>query len=514
MNYKSAGLGALALVIGASCAWAANSQETRAFTTGLAVSNSGGKKLESTVGEVSGSTMAASGKGMRGGHSGTSHSPGVVYDLATSTNSSGQALLQWTSVGAEGLLGQASYVEIKVATYPITYANYSTVNSSLTLSALAPGSVDQQLYGGLQTGKTYYVAIRVRDSSNMYGRLSANATFSTNPVRPRAPLLRGTLAGGNFTMAWDAVAANVAGSTIAVQNYEVYSSTSLSGAVSAAVVLSSSTLAYTVATSPVKWYFIKAVDADGFRSDSSIWLSNSDEAARTVADDLRAVVNLVPAVEQALAASGLTPVLESKPEYESGNTVVSYKFFLRDAARNEVARELDDDITLVMPLSKTGAVGISAAGPSLNYSAYDFAAYYYNGVEDVKLGGNVDPSNGTVSVVTRQTGLFKVKRVVRAQGFQITQTVPKKIFTPNGDGVWDEFNILYENPEGLAITGAKVYDLSGAEIASLRAGAYNSEASLAWDGRRSGGEKAQAGIYIYQFKVGDKFYNGTVVLAR
>ncbi|MBI4349926.1 MAG: hypothetical protein HY550_00660 [Elusimicrobia bacterium] len=210
MKYKSVGLAltGLALVCGGSPAAAANMMETRAFTTGLAVSNSGGNKLESTVGEVSGSTMAASDKGLRSGHSGTSHSPGVVYDLSASTSAANDVLFQWTSVGSEGLVGQASALEIKIATFPVTYSNYSTINSSLTLSALASGTVDQKLYSGLQAGKTYYVAIRVRDSGNMYGRLSANATFGTAPVKPRAPVVRGVLAGGNFTSSWDAVQYN------------------------------------------------------------------------------------------------------------------------------------------------------------------------------------------------------------------------------------------------------------------------------------------------------------------
>ena len=515
MTYKSAGITAVALAVCQAVVWAANSAETKAFTSGLAISASGGKYLESTIGEVSGSTMAASGKGLRSGHSATSHSPGVAYDLSASTSSDTEALLQWTSVGSDGLLGQASYVEIKIATYPITYANYSTINSSLTVSALSPGTLDQRLYSGLETGKTYYVAIRVRDSGNMYGRLSANATFGTNSVLPLAPIVTGVISGGNFTISWNAVSKNAAGGNVAIKNYEVYSSTSLTGTVSSAITLSSSTLSYAVSTLPAKWYFVKSVDASGVRSAASIWLNNSEEVTRTVADDQRAVVDIPPYVQEFLASAGLTPVMENQPSYETGSTVVSYRFFLRDAANNELANKvLTNDVTLTMPLSKTGAFTINAFSPSVAYSSYDYAVYYNNGVEDVKLGGTVNPSDGTVSVPTRQTGLFKVKQVLRAQSFQITQTVPRKIFTPNGDGVWDEFNIIYENPEGLAITAAKVYDLSGAEIASLKTGTYNTEASLSWDGRRSNGDKAQAGIYIYQFKAGSKYYNGTMVLAR
>jgi len=514
MRYKSAGIAAAAVLAGVLGAYAASTLETKAVTSGFMIAASGGKTLESTVGEVSGSTMAASGKGLRSGHSGTSHSPGVVYDLTASTNSSGQALFQWTSVGLDGVAGQAAYVEVKIATYPITYANYSTINSSFTLPALAPGSVEQELYGGLTAGKTYYTAVRVRDGANMYGRLSANATFGTAPVRPRAPVVSGVVSGGNFAISWGAVTANVAGSTIAVQNYEVYYSTALSGAVSGPVTLSSSTLTYSVATTPLRWYFLKAVDADGFRSDASVWLNNADEVSRTVADDSRAVVDMSPYVEDFLATSGLQPVLEHTPQYESGTTVVSYKFFFRNAANAEVVQHLAEDVTLILPLSRTGAFTVSGVSPAVSYTAYDYSAYYYNGVEDVKIGGTVNPADGSVSILTRKTGLYKVKQVIRAQSFSIIQTEPRKVFTPNGDGVWDQFNIVYDNPEGLAITDAKVYDLSGAEIASLKSGTYGAQASLAWDGRRSNGDKAVSGIYIYQFKAGNKFYNGTMVVAR
>lgn len=514
MRYKSVGVASAAVVAGALCAYAAVSQETRTFSTGLAVSSSAGKKLESTVGEVSGSTMAASGKGLRSGHSGTSHSPGVVYDLAASTTSGTEVLFQWTSVGAEGFSGQASYVEVKVATYPITYANYQTINSSFTVAALAPGSVEQRLYGNLASGKTYYVAVRVRDGANMYGRLSSNATFGTAPVRPRAPVVSGLLASGNFNISWSAVTSNVAGSTITLQNYEVYYSTALSGAVTGPITLSSAALTYTVPVTPARWYFVKALDADGFRSDSSVWLSNADQVERVVATDLRAIVDLSPYVADFLATSGLQPVLEHKPEYEAGSTVTSYKFYFKNAANAEIVQNLAEDVTLVLPISRTGGFSASGAAPAVSYSPYDYSAYYFNGVEDVKIGGTVNPSDGSVTVPTRLTGVYKVKRVIRAQAFRITQTQPRKIFTPNGDGVWDVFNIVYENPEGLAITGAKIYDLSGAEIASLKPGSFGAAASLSWDGLRSNGDKAQAGIYVYQFKAGDKFYNGTVVLAR
>jgi hypothetical protein len=255
---------------------------------------------------------------------------------------------------------------------------------------------------------------------------------------------------------------------------------------------------------------VKAIDQYNFRSDASPWLRNSGGLDRVVGDDSRSALDLSPELTAELRAEGLIPKLARQTQYESGLTLSSYKLYCLNASNNEVANvDFTSDVKLTMPVSRSGGVTISAA-----YSNYDFAVYYYNGVEDVKLGGTVDPAGGTVAVVTRKSGVFKVKRVLRSGSFAIIQTVPRKIFTPNGDGIWDDFNIIYENPEGLVIEDAKVFDLGGRVVADLKSGAYNTESSLAWDGKRKNGDKAEAGIYIYQFKAGDKYYNGTAVLAR
>ncbi|MEA3307214.1 MAG: gliding motility-associated C-terminal domain-containing protein [Elusimicrobiota bacterium] len=492
----------------------ASELETQGTSVGLSIATGGGKTLESVIGEVSGSSMAAASKGLYSGHSRTSHSPGVVYDLALSTVADTEVRLEWTSVGRDGDIGQASYVEVKIATFPVTYANYSTINSSVTFDSLSAGTFNQSLYSNLESGKTYYVAVRVRDDANMYGRLSANGTFTTKAIKPKSPTVAGVLEGNNFTLSWSAVTLDVAGSTIAVKNYEVYSSTSVTGTISSAITLSSSTLSYIAPSSPSNWYFVKTLDSDDVRSDASIWLKNSDEVIRTVADDSKAVVDVSPEVNDYLSAQGLSLAIVTQPEYVTGTIFSAYKVYLKDANDNEVVgRDLRENATVTFPVSQDGSISINSFSPSASFTVYDYAVYYFNGVEDVKIGGTVNPNSGTISASTKKTGVFKVKRVIRAQGFSITQTVPRKIFTPNNDGTWDEFHIIFENPEGLAITNAKVYDLRGTEVAKLVNGTYSSNASLMWDGKK-GGSVAKSGIYIYQFKAGNKHYNGTMVLAK
>ena len=722
MRYKSAVLSAAVLTLAFCGVVSAQTKliETHAVTGGLSVSTSSTNVLESVVGEISGAQIAGSSKKILSGHSSTSHSPGVVWDLIASTQpvNEGQVRINWTSVGRDGKVGTAASVVIKIATVPVTYANYDSIISSLTLVALSTGTVAISTSSHLVPGPQYYTALRVRDSSGIYGRLSSTAAFYTsavapNPVnsltvqsstsgalalvwnmtgddaasndfnpgfiridystdaahtfssatyvtqlsttalasdpesyglsgllgnvtyysaiflgddvpvysglgtifplatmayppmptgfsdmtsdgftvsynadnsagtqylvqvssfadfssavstawvaassasfsgldtnqvyyargkarnysgvetiysdlcsialtlnvaKPAAPVVRGSVSGAGFSIAWDKVLYDVYGGTTSIKHYEVYRSTSIDGVPALAATLSSATFSYTEAVSAVRWYFVKAADPYNLRSAPSLWLKNSGKEARVVADDLRAAADMTPAIQAELGAAGLAPRLARQTQYESGLTFAAYKLYFEDRTGAErVGSDFPGDVTLTIPVSRTGAVTISAVTPSAVYSAYDYAVYYYNGVEDVKIGGTVDPVTGTISVLTRKTGVFKVKQVLRPQSFRITQTVPRKIFTPNGDGVWDEFNIIFENPEGLEISGAKVYDLSGAEVASLKAGTYNSEASLAWDGKRSGGGKASAGIYIYQFKAGDKTYNGTVVLAR
>src|SRR5262249_26306824 len=122
-----------------------------------------------------------------------------------------------------------------------------------------------------------------------------------------------------------------------------------------------------------------------------------------------------------------------------------------------------------------GLTTMSTFGPG------DYAIFYYTGVEYVKVGGTVDPRDKTVSAATRVGGKYIVKRSLRAESFTLLQTIPSKIFTPNGDGVNDIFQILYDNPSDSPITSAKIFDITGAEVADLKPGPTGT--SYVWDGR-------------------------------
>jgi hypothetical protein len=87
-----------------------------------------------------------------------------------------------------------------------------------------------------------------------------------------------------------------------------------------------------------------------------------------------------------------------------------------------------------------------------------------------------------------------------------------RIFTPNGDGYNDKAVFHFTNPEQLPLAGM-VFDISGAEVASLAAGS-DPTSLLVWDGKDTDGRTVPGGIYIYRIDFQGKVITGTVVVAR
>lgn len=85
------------------------------------------------------------------------------------------------------------------------------------------------------------------------------------------------------------------------------------------------------------------------------------------------------------------------------------------------------------------------------------------------------------------------------------EVIIPNLFTPNSDGINDEFKVMYNGNESFSIT---VFDRQGAQVY------VSSSTSDYWDGTLSSGSKAPEGVYFYVIKVGDKTYNGSITLLR
>jgi hypothetical protein len=151
-------------------------------------------------------------------------------------------------------------------------------------------------------------------------------------------------------------------------------------------------------------------------------------------------------------------------------------------------------------------------------AAGDVGIFWHNDIEFVKLGGAADPYRGTVSIKTaRPLGKFQVRNVLRSSEFNLSQLTPRKIFTPNGDGINDEIILFLENPRDSIISQAKIYDITGAEVSDFEQGIIVGErgiVSLKWNGKDKQGSTVRSGIYVYQIQAESKVINGTIVVAR
>ena len=163
---------------------------------------------------------------------------------------------------------------------------------------------------------------------------------------------------------------------------------------------------------------------------------------------------------------------------------------------------------LVVP---QGAVPQSVVLPAPQ-AGTGLGAFWFNGAKWVKVYGTVDTAAQTITVETHALGPYQIRVMERAQGasFDPVGGVSSRVITPNGDGLNDVVIFQVDNPTQSELTG-QVFDLRGARVADLAAGPRAD--TLQWDGK-SGGRVVPSGVYIYQLRVEDKVFNGTIVVAR
>lgn len=169
-------------------------------------------------------------------------------------------------------------------------------------------------------------------------------------------------------------------------------------------------------------------------------------------------------------------------------------------------------IKLSISYPRQPGAGVSAAASG------QMALYWNNGVEWIKLGGELDVMSGEIYTYSRTFGQFAVKAAPLSSTFALSKVAPR-IFTPDvvnadPDNLVNHVTFSYENP-GCGEVTIRIFDITGALVRrNLDASGVGVCNGMVWNGKDQAGAIVKGGVYIYQVEAGDKVITGTVVVAK
>jgi hypothetical protein len=391
-------------------------------------------------------------------------------------------------------------------TYKLVYSTSPDLSAYKYADNLSANSYQLPVTDKLLQGVTYYWKVIAKDTASNRTDSNTGRFFVTLQEKLKPPAyVSGQLFYSReyFTVIWSAVTEYEDGTPCnELGGYNVYESTvgAFSGfSLKQFVGVSRSSYSFEV-NKKEYYYFVRSVTVTGSESGDSQAISSSSSPV---------IVTLSPDRSASLAYSlSLSGILES------GGLEVSI-----DRSDNIYDIKVTKDgveirgYAFAEPMTLSFDHDSQAQGFSASAAAGYPAVFWNNGVEYVKLGGELSPVDGKLYVRVNRSGLYKVSQVTAQDdgGFSFN-IVPRKIFTPNADGINDDIRFIYTNSTGEQVSG-EIYDLTGAFVCRLAIrddqGTY-----LAWDGKNGSGTYVRKGIYIYQIKCGSKYYNGTVVVVK
>lgn len=151
----------------------------------------------------------------------------------------------------------------------------------------------------------------------------------------------------------------------------------------------------------------------------------------------------------------------------------------------------------------------------INYSVkIIFISSVFIILECAQLGGRMDDYSGGVSAGWKQEKEYSIDKSFYSESFEVKDVRPDKVFSPNGDGWNDYFEIQYTNPYDALVSG-KIYDLGGRLVANMIKD--EDKERLLWNGNDLNDNPATSGLYIYEVEVSgleNKVIKGTVILVK
>lgn len=110
--------------------------------------------------------------------------PAAVARLGESATTFHSVTLRWQATGDDGRSGRAAFYDVRYATSPVTDATWGLATRALGEPGPRPaGAAETFTVGGLEPGKRYFFALKVRDNMGNQSRLSDGAEATTGPAR-------------------------------------------------------------------------------------------------------------------------------------------------------------------------------------------------------------------------------------------------------------------------------------------------------------------------------------------
>lgn len=468
-----------------------------------------------------------------------------ITDLAATTNDSvdGRIDLEWTSVG--GAYYVLKYDERSVEELGGSATSWWNNVANIYSQSWVPADYGEKetVYGlaGLTAGATYYISIVARTGVGMVAvgnvaQAVAGLVIPKDNIIPREPAgLRGQLHADrkSITLSWRHINKNTDGSSLNdLKGYNIYRASLINGKYNLEGFVPAGTISWTEPediSGQVLYYMVRCIDTYGNESKCSMIIDSSmdmnvyatDEKDRLVHMGMSKKINSILYKESNPYGDDIIIEILRNEIEEKDKIVKSYTFMAKKAGNEEVVGSFVFDKPLAQIALTYEVVNgqvMRAKSVSEDKVEDNLALFWFNGLEWIKLGGEVNKEFRIVSIKTKRIGKYVIKQSKRATSFSIIANQPDKIFTPNDDNWNDYFEIICANPYDGNVSG-KIYDLHGAFVAGMeKSGSFSSEnVSLKWDGKYSNGKAASGGVYIYQVEISgpeNKVINGTVVIAR
>lgn len=390
---------------------------------------------------------------------------------------------------------------VAIAFGGVVRVSTTDVNGNAAAYFTAPASSGTYAYSLSFTGDSLYNTATATGTVNVVFRKAAEA-----------PVTSAVVAESTVTLSWTPVtvpAANVTG-------YVVEKSAALRTGWSdqGYVASTAATLGYScqVDTNTATFLKVKTILSDGQESGTSLVIevpAKTAEAAKPnyyyMSQDESAWVKLPGAVMDKLSA-GTSFALDVEKKAAAG-FLLSYNVTASGSQTviNDNIKAGDrKGVKLSISYSQLGSVGASAVSGQM-------ALYWFNGVEWVKIGGELDVLSGEIYTYSRTLGQFAVKASALASEFTLTKVAPR-IFSPEtASASVNRARFYFENP-GMGEVTIRIFDVTGAIVRrNLESEGAN---VMFWNGKDQAGAPVKGGVYIYQIEAADKVLTGTVVVAK